>query len=446
MAQVPREAVEFARMVVRAFYPPEFIVVTDAVLRHNNYCAHHDLARRLRIQPKELRQVLIRMVHVHLMRNEKRQQKRINLKDERRPTRTVNTEFWYVPLAEIVDAFTFRVHKITKEFEERRTNELARRKYVCSRCRSEYTLLEILSDTTPDGEFVCSKMGVRPDRRPRPCFGIIREEDNKAQIRDTERIMQKLSEELRPLHAKADQCSRVEIPAHPLDGADEQTWGEIVPETVGIYGEAVDEEGLDKELSAQLNDKGDTKGDAVPGIDRPLIMEPNDNGVIPERPSWFKDSNKDGDEGDDDWVDEQTENQNLLDSKTGTAASFFAEEDEKSYYEQYLKEIGGSSAGSLAKESPSLETDGAKSVPMEQSPDRSPGEIKPASPTEAAPSAQAAEDDPEDAVVYVAGKQMKLSEVSEEMTEKMTAEEYKAYYALAGGGGGDGDDDDDDFE
>lgn len=443
MAQVPREAVEFTRMVVRAFYPPEFIVVTDAVLRYNNYCAHHDLSRRLKFQPKELRQILTRMVHARLMCNEKRQQKRINLHDERRPTRTVNTEFWYVPLPEVIDAFMFRVHKMTKECDERRSNELARQKYVCPRCKSEYALLEILSEMTPQGDFICTKMGVRADRRPRPCAGIIKEQDNKAQIHETERVMQKLSEELRPLRAKADQCSNMDIPAHPLDGADEKTWGEIVPETVGIHGEAVDEEGLNKELSAKLNRKDGTKPHPMPEIDRPIIVEPKVNVPVPDQPLWFNVSNKDADDADDDWVDEQG-GQNHLDSKTGTAASFFAEQDEKEYYERYLKEIGKESGGSSAKESPSPETDAAKPAPEKSSPKNT----KPVAEDLPAPSsAPAAEDDPEDAIVFVSGNKMKLSEVSEEMTEKMTAEEYKAYYALAQAGGrGDGEDDDDDFE
>lgn len=458
MAQVPREAVEFTRMVVRAFYPPEFVVLTDAVLRHNNYCAHHDLARRLRIQPKELRQMLVRMVHARLMCNEKRQQKRINLKDERRPTRTVNTEFWYVPLAEIVDVFSYRVHKLSKEFETRRANELAQQKYVCSNCKTAYALLEILSEMTPNGDFICVKMGVRPDRRPRPCGGIIREEDNTTQVRETERIIQKLEKELRPLRARADQCSRMEIPAHPLDGADEKTWGEIVPETVGIHGEAVDEEGLDKELSSKLNDKDDDKGDAIPGLDQSLAIPgpAKDDGVIPERPSWFKDSNRDADDMEDDWVDEHGVGQNVLNSKTGTAASF-AEEDDEKYYERYLKELGEPVVPSVSAKPPSGRKRAASGVPLSApvaEPDVIVLEDEPAAQTQptraaasAAPKEAPAGDDLGDAVVYVAGKQMKLSEVTEDMTEKMTADEYEAYYALAQGGtGGGDDDDDDDFE
>lgn len=446
MAQVPREAVEFARMLVRAFYPPEFVVITDAVLRHNNYCAHHDLARHLKMQPKELRQILVRMVYARLMSNEKRQQKRINLRDDRRPTRLVNTEFWYVPLVEVVDAFVFRVHKLTKDIETKRSNELAAQNYVCERCKSEYQLLEILSEMTPQGDFVCTRMGVRPDRRPLPCGGIIREQDNSKQIKETERILQKLHDELHPLRTRADQCSRMEIPAHPLEGADEETWGELVPETVGIHGEAVDEDGLDKELSAKLN-HNQPGGKARQDMDSVVPQgEVKDDAPVPEKPTWFRDMSKDADEAEDDWVNEQTGG-NILEAEKGTAASFFAEEDEKLYYERYLKEMSGESA---SVEQPQVHN--ADAIVASQTVEVVDVDAEaPGSNQEAARRADAIEDEVdelENVMVSVAGKQMKLSEVTEEMTEKMTADEYKAYFALAQGGGGDGgdDEDEDDFE
>ncbi len=89
----------------------------DGVLRGNNYCAHNDLAHRLKIAPKELRVTLVKMAHARLVKCEKRVQKRINFRDERRPSRSVNTEFWFVPLREVVDAFTFRVHMISAELD-----------------------------------------------------------------------------------------------------------------------------------------------------------------------------------------------------------------------------------------------------------------------------------------------------------------------------------------
>lgn len=362
------------------------------------------------------------------MRNEKRQQKRINFKDDRRPSRTVNTEFWYVPLSEVVDAFSYRVHVISKEVEAKRSNELAQQKYKCNRCRTEYALLEILSEMTDTNEFQCTKMGVRPDRRPFPCGGIIEEEDNSEQIKETERIRQKLDDELRELRTRAAECSKMDIPPHPLHGADEETWGEIVPETVGIHGEAVDEEGLTNEQAAQLNPKPEA-ADPIPGIDRLSPKEQVDDAFIPEKPSWFKETSN-GDDAEDDWVDEQG-GQNVLNSKTGTAASFFAEEDEKMYYERYLQEIGGGGgdAATNGKVKAAKTASRAKKA------------------TTTGSSEKIDDSGNDDVMVSVAGKKYKLSEVSDEMAEQhMTEEEYKAYFALAQKGSGGGSEEEDAYE
>lgn len=366
------------------------------------------------------------------MRNEKRQQKRINLRDERRQARLVNTEFWYVPLAEVVDAFIYRVHRATSEFEKKRQNELAAQKHVCERCGSEYQLLDILSEMTPEGDFVCTKMGVRPDRRPAPCGGIIREQDNSHKVKEMERIMHKLDEELRPLRTKAFQCARMEIPGHPLEGADEETWGELVPETVGIHGEAVNEDGLDLEMARKMGDEKPPKVDYVAKVP----VSKRDDDVVPEKPKWFQSDNRGDRDLEDDW---DNDGGNVLENKAGTAASF-GEEDAQAYYERYLKEIGGEDVKVNGKTSmPVIDLDGDDSG-QQAARGRNETPRKEA----AAKKSDVVDEvnELENVMVSVAGKQMKLSEVTEDMTDQMTASEYKAYFALAGGVGGDGDDDD----
>lgn len=430
MAQVPREAVRFARMVCRAFYSHDFVVIMDAVLNGNNYCAHHHLARRLQMQPKELRQILVRMVHARLMKSDKRQQTRINLRDNRRPTTVVHTEFWYVPLSEIVDSFVYRVHIISKEVEAKRSTELSAETHKCRKCGQGYLLIDIVGDMI-DGNFVCKKLTREANRRPGPCGGLIEEKDNSSKIKETDRILEKLKEELLPLRTKANECAQLDIPSHPLEGADEKTWGELVPETVGVYGEAVDEDGLDKDLSERFNKE--RKQEIEKKVIEKVVQakKRRDDAPIPEKPSWFKDSNRDGEDAEDDWESQQ--NTSMLESKTGTAASF-AEEDERLYYERYLSELAGTSK-SNGKEANGhdevviVEPTSAKPIPSPQQ-DKIPSEDV---------------DELDNVLVSVAGKQMKFSQVTDEMTDDMTAEEYKAYFALAkGAGNGGGDEEDDD--
>lgn len=427
MAEVPREAVEFARLLVRAFYPPEFIVLTDAVLRQNNYIAHHDLARRLSMQSKELRQILVRMVQARIMLNEKRTQKRINYRDERRPARMISTEFWFVPLAHMIDAFTYRIHVIDKDIEERRQNELARQKYVCVRCRTEYQLLEILAYTTDHGEFQCPKMGVRPDRLPLPCKGIIKERDNSAQIKGTERLKHLMDVELGPLRERAFECSSLKIPVHPLLEADVETWGERVPETVGVFGEKVDEEGMSTALKVDVDGAAEK---VVEEVEKEVV----DNVPVPDKPEWFKE--RGADEEEEAWDHPE---QHVLHNTTGTAASFEKDGDEEAYAKWYLEGIAGGSTKPVLPSKSSTPVDVLS---------RSNGGTNPTAQADVkASNAKESEDKLQDVMVSVGGKQVKLSEVTEEMKNSMTNVEYKAYFALANQNEGGGmDDDDDEFE
>lgn len=427
MAEVPREAVEFARRLVRAFYPDEFVVLMDAVLRQNNFVSHRDLAHRLRMQPKEMRQVLVRMEHARLMHRDKREQKRITIRDGKKQTRAIQTDYWYVPLAEMVDAFMYRVWRITKELDEKRSNVAERQKYICTRCGAEFQLIDILAGSRPDGQFECTNMNARA----LPCGGLIREQDNSAQIREMERLRNMIEDELRTLRERADHCSRLEIPRHPLEGADEKTWGEHVPETVGAHGERVDEDGIDLQLKG---DHGEGKNDPDVMVIEPIPRERKDDAFIPEKPSWFKEG---GGEEEEEWDDTE---QHVLDNKAGTAASFAREEDEKAYYDMYVQQIYGTATPSQDADASKTANEAAVDLDGEDEV----VEVVAENEKETTEGAQA-EDDKQDAMVSVAGKMTKLSEVTTEMEEQMTAEEYAAYFALSQPNNS-ADEDDDEFE
>lgn len=426
-------------MVVRAFHTGEFVILMDAVLRANNYCAHHQLAQRLGLQPKELRQMLNRMVQARLMRSDKRTQKKINIHDDRRPVRTVTTEFWYVPLGTVVDTFLYRVHKITKGIEERRKNEIQRQKHECTSCNTVYDLLDILHfQSTKAGLFICEKMGVRVDRRPFPCGGVIKEQDNSAKVKELERTKQMVIVELRELRERAAVLARMDIPNHPLANVDDK---DIVPEMVDKDGEKVDEDGV------KIADKEAAKKAAAAEVAAEKGAAHIDDNFIPEKPSWFKESTIE--EGDDEWDFEQD---NFVSTKKGTAASF-NEEEEKSYFERYLQEIGGTAEPTTAPAStaPAVTVPAATATAAPAPAATLAGNVA----TDSKPPASSkiakvntvderVDYGTNDALVSVAGKQIKWSEVTEEMQESMTPEEYKAYFALAQPGGDD--DDDDEFE
>lgn len=427
MAEVPREAVEFARMAVRAFHPPEFVVAVDGVLRANNYCAHNDLAQRLKLAPKDLRITMVKLVSARLMKSEKRIQKKINVMDERRSTRTVNTEFWYVPLPEVIDAFIYRVHRISNELDSTIIKSTADRVYVCKRCQYEYSELDAVSRM-----FKCDRYGVPVTRRPTECNGDIVEQDNSAEKKDTESLKRRFETQLKPLRERAEKSAALNIPAHPLQGADEDTWGALVPETIGAKGERVNEDGFTPAMAAQM----DGLSTGIEKERKPSIIEPtpeDDDTPIPEKPSWFQDVGAGDDDNDGDWDDEGTQ-QTTLQNNAGTAASFGDVEDAKSYYAQFLAVAEGGNDDAGEQEDKAVESGADIDIDVENEEEMEKrDEI-----------IEEENGEPvEEVIVKVGGRNVKLSEVTEEMQEEMTPDEFQTYFSLAKANVGDDDDDDD---
>lgn len=456
MADVPEEAVRFARMAIRAFYPADHAVVADGVLRQNNFCSHAALSSQLRMRPKELRQILSRMVSARLMESEKHQQKRINYKDERQPGRIVQTEYWYVPLPKLIDAFQYRVDIISLKLEEQIRLESEEDMYKCQECGRQYKLVDICANIDPDtGAFYCDAIL----RNRRPCNGEIKEEDNSSRLKETESFKKQFEENLRPLRLLAQQCNALEIPVHPMDGADEETWERYVPKMIGVRGEVVDAEGLNADLAAEVNEDAPAAKTADIVNFGGKANGGGDSAMIPDRPSWFKAGGKEDDEDDDDWEDNENGAATAAAQPAfGTGAMFGRGTD----FESYMKALGGTTGGNGGKDGAAtdatkpeetgpvsdaakiIEANEAAELALSAGADKAQSDTTPAA--GAAAVVQAAEskkNETEEPQVFVNGVSYALSSITEELAEKMTQEEFQQYCELRAGGD---DDDDDDVE
>ncbi len=273
------------------------------------------------------------------------------------------------------------------------------------------------------------------------------EENNTTQLKETEALKRRLDEQLQPLRERAEKCMRLSIPAHPLQDADVETWGDIVPENIGIHGEKVDEHGFTPEIAAEIQGLKESQEEKEKAKEATAVVVGNepkeDDAPIPDKPTWFKDSSAVDEDADDDWDDESAQ-QNVLKNTTGTAATFGDAGDAKSYYEHFLRQAGGvvEEAPGTAGEATSKDAVGTENddTVANVAGENNAGEKLVERPVQAETSAM-----PEAEVfVMVGGKSVKMSEVTEEMKEEMTAEEYEAYFALARTG--DDDDDDDEYE
>jgi transcription initiation factor TFIIE subunit alpha len=78
-------------------------------------------------------------------------------------TRPVNREYYYIPLHPVVDAIKFKVSKLTATIMAQYTPSEERKEYICVRCKSEWTELDVLSLVSEEG-FECQNCGAVLER------------------------------------------------------------------------------------------------------------------------------------------------------------------------------------------------------------------------------------------------------------------------------------------
>ncbi|KAL4789952.1 TFIIE alpha subunit-domain-containing protein [Aspergillus venezuelensis] len=144
------------RTVARSFYETRHILVIDALFIHSVLHAD-DLAFLLGMQQKDLRKLCAKLREDRLIA--------VNTRAEIRDgsTRPVNREYYYIPLHPVVDAIKYKVSKLTSTIKLQYTPSQERKEYICLRCGSEWTELDVLSLYSEEG-FECQNCGAILER------------------------------------------------------------------------------------------------------------------------------------------------------------------------------------------------------------------------------------------------------------------------------------------
>ncbi|KAI9927627.1 hypothetical protein ASPWEDRAFT_140905 [Aspergillus wentii DTO 134E9] len=192
------------RTVVRAFYETRHILVVDALFIHSVLHAE-DLAFLLGMQQKDLRKLCAKLREDRLIA--------VNSRAEIRDgsTRPVNRDYYYIPLHPVIDAVKYKVSKLTSNIKLQYTPSEERKEYICRRCGTEWTELDVLSLYSDEG-FLCQNCG----------YVLERTED----VKGTEGIDRTGHEKNSKLMAQLDnmlkllkQIDSVEIPPNDFDTA-----------------------------------------------------------------------------------------------------------------------------------------------------------------------------------------------------------------------------------
>ncbi|KAJ5668959.1 hypothetical protein N7462_010029 [Penicillium macrosclerotiorum] len=144
------------RSVVRAFYETRHILVVDALFLHSVLHAE-DLAFLMGMQQKDLRKLCARLREDRLIGVSTRAEIRDG------STRPVNREYYYIPLHPVIDAIKYKVSKLTSTIKAQYTPSEERKEYICPRCNTEWTELDVLSLVSEEG-FECQNCGAILER------------------------------------------------------------------------------------------------------------------------------------------------------------------------------------------------------------------------------------------------------------------------------------------
>ncbi|KAL4777548.1 TFIIE alpha subunit-domain-containing protein [Aspergillus nidulans var. acristatus] len=144
------------RTVARSFYETRHILIVDALFIHSVLHAE-DLAFLLGMQQKDLRKLCAKLREDRLIA--------VNTRAEIRDgsTRPVNREYYYIPLHPVIDAIKYKVSKLTSTIKLQYTPSQERKEYICLRCGSEWTELDVLSLYSEEG-FECQNCGAILER------------------------------------------------------------------------------------------------------------------------------------------------------------------------------------------------------------------------------------------------------------------------------------------
>ncbi|KAF4638053.1 hypothetical protein G7Y89_g4 [Cudoniella acicularis] len=139
------------RSCVRSFYETKHILVVDALIIHSAL-RDDDMAYLMGMNTKELHKLCGRLKEDRFLAVHTRPEIK---EGQQRP---MNRTYYYIDYRATIDAIKWRVYLIDKQVQGNTVPALERKEYFCPRCKAEWTVMEVLDKTGPNG-FLCHRCG-----------------------------------------------------------------------------------------------------------------------------------------------------------------------------------------------------------------------------------------------------------------------------------------------
>ncbi|KAJ8100526.1 TFIIE alpha subunit-domain-containing protein [Lipomyces tetrasporus] len=188
------------QFVARSFYETRYIVILDAVLRHN-VVSDDDLPQMVGIQKKELHKLCAKLRDDRLLKIHTRSEPK---EGQQRP---VHRTYYYIHYREAVDAIKWRIHKLGETFNDKMRNDVDRQGYACPLCKRRYSAIDVLPLQAPDlSGFVCED-----------CGSILQDDDDSDELRISQERLARLMSQIRRIIDTLKKIDDTFIPDNDFD-------------------------------------------------------------------------------------------------------------------------------------------------------------------------------------------------------------------------------------
>ncbi|KAF2093387.1 hypothetical protein NA57DRAFT_48428 [Rhizodiscina lignyota] len=146
------------RTVARAFYDTEHVIVVDALVMHSALSSA-DLSIAMLLSPSNSNKIIQRLIgklrEGGLVSVYTRQETRDGA------TKPQARDYYYIDYRRAIDSIKWKVHVIHEKIKaaSSSTGQEEKKEWHCMRCKSQYTMMEVLDLTDQDGRFLCRKCG-----------------------------------------------------------------------------------------------------------------------------------------------------------------------------------------------------------------------------------------------------------------------------------------------
>eukprot|EP01135_Chromosphaera_perkinsii_P001726 Nk52_evm103s208 gene=Nk52_evmTU103s208 len=178
--EIPQVLNDLVKYVVRAFYPPEYHVITDILIKQN--CLKEaDVIHISKMDKKQVRTNLGTLRNDKLLKSEMRAEQK-NLEEKR----SYSYVYWYIDYKLFVNVTKYKLHFMQRKMEQLLKAEEDNQMFVCPRCGAQYSLVDVGTLLDPvDSSFRC-----------RLCRTELQEYNNMVKVEDIQQRQGRLNEQI----------------------------------------------------------------------------------------------------------------------------------------------------------------------------------------------------------------------------------------------------------